>query len=492
MERAGSIKGTVLSLALINAATWVPLILAMILSKHIFPALMIALCAINLVPGRLMVPARDSWIASLVPPAELGHHIGWRTTITTATYLIIFFIMGHVLDTFSSNAPLGFGIVFSVAFSGTLFSLFNYGKTQDQPKSQSNQISKYSFNDFLHEAKDGRTTKVIQYVVLLQAAVQLCSPLFVVYMIDELKFSYLMYAAVVGSEFVGKILSSLFWGRYSDKFGDIPVVVLVSFIIPLIPLFWILSPNIIYLIAVQLLSGIVWAGYDISTWGWMHKNIAPDKKPRYLTYIYSLNSFSKAAGASIGILLLSLNIQFLGSSILGLFFISGLLRFIIAVCTVFGLRDIVESAEQTGEGGLNPVDTSATNGTGKVYREGMYHRPQEWAAYRQDAENRLRAQRRKELGEEEKRGLLYRPQEWAAYRQNAENRAHAQRRKELGEEEKRGLLYRPQEWAAYRQNAEARPFSQGDAKGKMDQKQGLLQRTPWVRAPFFNPYSSSW
>ena len=458
MERAGSIKGTVISLATINALTWVPLILAMILSRHIGPALMIALCAINLLPGRLMIPARDSWIASLVPSAELGNHVGWRTTINTAAYLIIFFSMSHVLDTFSFNIAIGFVIVFSVAFGATLFSLLTYSRVQDRTKSYDNQVSKYSFMDFLHEVKSRKSGKVIQYIVLLQAAVNLCSPLFVVYMINELNFSYLMYAAVVGSEFVGKILSSLFWGRCSDRIGDIPVVILVSFIVPLIPLLWILSPNVIYLVAVQLLSGIAWAGYDISTWSWMHKNVSPDKKPRYLTYVFSLNSFAKAAGASIGIFLLGLNLQFWGSSILGLFFVSGLLRFVIALFSVSGLRSIAESSEHFSESELNHAGVNTTRGTSKVYREGMYYRPEEWESYRRDAEAR----------------------------------SYARRREEASEQGKRGLLYRPQEWESYWKGAKVRPNSGRNVNEGLNQKRGLLQHTPWTRAPFFNPYSSSW
>jgi len=498
MEKKGSMKGTVLSLAVANSASWIPLILAMILSRHIGPGLMIALCAINLLPGRLLVPARDSWIASLVPPAELGNHVGWRTTINTATYLIIFFIMGHVLDTFIYNVSTGFCIVFSVAFSATLFSLLTYGGTQDHPKtydnhnSYENQSIKYSFIDFLKEVKSGRSGKIVQYIVLLQAAVNLCSPLFVVYMINELNFSYLMYAAVIGSEFVGKILSSLFWGRSSDKIGDIPVVVLVSFIIPLVPLLWILSPNVIYLVIVQLLSGVAWAGYDISTWSWMHKNISPDKKPRYLTYVYSLNYFSKAAGASIGILLLGLNWQFWGSSILGLFFVSGILRFIIALFCQSGFRNMVETADQFSASEPNRANTAATDYTDKVYREGMYHRPELRAAYRKDADARSGNRGSGETGEQGKRGLLYRPQEWAAYRKDAEARSGNRGSGETDEQGKRGLLYRPQEWAAYRKGAEVRADTQVSGNMKQNQKQGLLKGTPWTRAPFFNPYSSTW
>ena len=119
---------------------------------------------------------------------------------------------------------------------------------------------------------------------------------------------------------------------------------------------------------------------------------------------------------------------------------------------------MVETADQFSASEPNRANTAVTDYTGKVYREGMYHRPEVRAAYRKDVETL------------------------------SGNRGSG----EAGEQGKRGLLYRPQEWAAYRKGAEARADTQGSGNMKQNQKQGLLKGTPWTRAPFFNPYSSTW
>lgn len=500
MEKTGSMKRTVFPLALVNVVTWIPLIFAMLFASSIGPAVMITLCAFNLVPGRLMVPARDSWISSLVPADVLGRHIGWRTTITTATYLILFFSMGHVLDIFSSQVETGFVIVFSLALIATLLSTSTYEKIQDQPKVFSVPPVRYKFREFLREVREGESSKVIRYVVLLQAAVHICSPLFVVYMINELNFSYLMFAAVIGSELLGKILSSLLWGRYSDNIGDIPIVILVSFLMPLVPLLWILSSNLIYLILIQLLSGIIWAGFEVGTWSWMHKNTPPDRKPRYLTYVFSLDCFSRSVGAFIGILLLGFNWVFLGSSILGIFLISGLLRFFIALYSLPGLKNMAAEPGELGNGSFEGRDVdknkAATHSSShggekdKVNPSRVILRdPQEWAEYRKKAQAESFYRRRGDDNLGQRRGQTHNPQEWEEYRKNAV----ARRRGDDNLGQRRGLLHDPQEWAEYRQRAGVQTPSRKSGKEPANQKQGLLSRQHnFARAPFFNPYSASW
>lgn len=134
MERSGSMKRSVFPLALVNAITWIPLILVMLVTDSALPSIMMVLCAINLMPGRLMIPARDSWIASLVPAEVLGSHVGLRTAITTITYLIVFFSMGQMLDVFGTHAATGFGVAFSMAFIAALLSISTYSRIQDHPK----------------------------------------------------------------------------------------------------------------------------------------------------------------------------------------------------------------------------------------------------------------------------------------------------------------------------------------------------------------------
>lgn len=220
-----------------------------------------------------------------------------------------------------------------------------------------------------------------------------------------------MYAAVIGSELIGKIISSVFWGRCSDKIGNITILTLVSVLMPAVPLLWMLSPNVIYLMLVQLLSGIIWAGFDISTWSWMHKTIPPDRKPRYLTYIFSLNSFSKAAGALIGILLLGLNMEFLGSSILSLFFISGILRLIVAVYALPSLRNMSEPAEQFVYENHNHIEADATHKTDTGNHKDLLYRPQSLAGYGRGSVMQASPPGRSKDSAGQKGGLFYRPQE---------------------------------------------------------------------------------
>ena len=103
-----------------------------------------------------------------------------------------------------------------------------------------------------------------------------------------------------------------------------------SYLIPLIPILWLVSSDVVYLVGVQLFSGTVWAGFDICSRRLVYKAASPEKKAGYIVYEKSLIALCQAGGALVGAGLLSFMFPLFGSKILGLFLLSGVLRFAVA------------------------------------------------------------------------------------------------------------------------------------------------------------------
>ena len=85
---------------------------------------------------------------------------------------------------------------------------------------------------------------------------------------------------MISAEYIARIISLTFWGRMVDNTGSIRVMGIVSRFIPLIPILWLFSHNIVYLVAIQLVSGTIWAAFDLSRQTFVYK-----ETPKDLAYI---------------------------------------------------------------------------------------------------------------------------------------------------------------------------------------------------------------
>jgi len=90
-------------------------------------------------------------------------------------------------------------------------------------------------------------------------------------MLIDLHFTYIFFALIFASEFLAKVLIVTFWGKYADKVGNLKVMKIVSFAIPLVPLLWLVSHNVFYLVLVQLFSGACWAGFDLCSGNFIYE-----------------------------------------------------------------------------------------------------------------------------------------------------------------------------------------------------------------------------
>ncbi len=114
--------------------------------------------------------------------------------------------------------------------------------------------------------------------MLFNMSVMIASPFFAVYQLSILKFSYLTFTMLASVSAITSFVTMIFWGKYVDDIGSKNVLVTCGFLIPLVPLVWALTTNIWLLVAVEALSGIVWAGFNLSVSTYLFD--ATDRKNR--------------------------------------------------------------------------------------------------------------------------------------------------------------------------------------------------------------------
>ncbi len=176
----------------------------------------------------------------------------------------------------------------------------------------------------LFKSGQRRGAPLVLYLLAMQAAVQISGPYFAPYMLSHLKLSYMSYMALVGIGYLGKVLALPVWGRVAKQAGA-PRLLWIggASIVPMASLWlgadWLpdwdvsgaaqfaalplannLSLEMVYLAGVQLLSGIVWAAYELAMLLMFLEAIPRAERPCVMTYYNFGNAAAQVVGGLVG------------------------------------------------------------------------------------------------------------------------------------------------------------------------------------------------
>jgi MFS family permease len=119
-------------------------------------------------------------------------------------------------------------------------------------------------------------------------------------MLSELHFSYTIYAIVVCAATVAKIYFLPTVGRIADRIGVRRVFLISAAASVFVPALWLVSSNWIYLIGVQIYSGMAWCAFDLATLLLFIETIPRQKRVDVLTMFNLANSLAMAGGSLLG------------------------------------------------------------------------------------------------------------------------------------------------------------------------------------------------
>jgi MFS family permease len=448
VEGKTPMKKTVVTMAFVNALTWIPIVFTFLFFHQINPVMLIALWIFGLVPATLIGPLRDNWLANMVPPEKMGRYLSFRSVIAGIFYLLAFNIMGFTLLQTKGDVYKGFAIVLGIAFTASLVSTFIYSTIHapaPAAKSETTNKPSLSFTNFLKGARKEHLGTFILFSALFNFAVSLSGPLLAVHMMKDLHFSAMTYTMVVSFEFVARVISITFWGKMVDKSGSLRVLGIASHLIPFGPLLWIFSGNVVYLCAVQLFSGTVWAAYDLACQTFIYKSTQPEQRLHYIVYCKSLTTFSGALGTLCSAFLLGSMFKIGGSQILGMLVLSAALRMTVVRLMLpklkpGGIPDAIVHEELARELAMVNYPT----------RQGLYYHPEAWSRFSKpvSAFGTMIGKAVNKIAPKPA-GLYYNPQKWSNYMgQNADLQPVMV---QATQENKKGLYHNTQAWNEYMQ-----------------------------------------
>ena len=142
--------------------------------------------------------------------------------------------------------------------------------------------------------------------------------------------------------------------------GNKKILNLCGWGMALIPVLWLGSSDIFYLILIQIYGGIIWSGFNLAVANFLFDAVTPPKRARCVAYQGLMNGFAVLTGSLLGGITAghlpnSISIGPVvwhpASMLLMVFLISGVIRFIAAYIFLRKFRE-VRDVEPIGHGNL--------------------------------------------------------------------------------------------------------------------------------------------
>ncbi|MFH1878592.1 MAG: MFS transporter [Candidatus Omnitrophota bacterium] len=340
-EKLKSRKKVITGFVLIQALMLLPMIVMSLLGNT-RPELFIFFVVLFTSSGAVATTAWGSLMSDLVSSRGRGAYFGWRNRALGFVTVIAAFTAGVLLNTMKKiNIFRGFTVLFFFAFIFRMVSWFFLRKMYE-PHIEYKKEHYFSLIDFVLSMRKRNFAKFVLFVSLMNFSVNLASPFFSLFILRDLKFSYMLYTIITVTATLTIYLIIGRWGRHADKVGNLKVIRFTSSLIGVIPLLWLINRSPLFLIGAQIFSGFVWAGFNICTTNFIYDAVTPQKRVRCISYFNVLNGLALCGGALLGGLLLPWMPPVFGYKILTLFLISGVLRLIVGILMPPGLKEVRE------------------------------------------------------------------------------------------------------------------------------------------------------
>jgi MFS family permease len=266
---------------------------------------LILLTVVYQASANFVQPQWRGWMGSVVPPRRRGAFFAGRTRLTMITSFTVFAGGGVALGIFQRYelAWACFGGLFLLAGAGRAMSAWQLRQMHDPDHSDS--VGAISFTATLGRVREAFRDKTFYqyslFIAGMQSAVAISAPFFSVYMLRDLQYSYWQFAANTGIAILTQFFTLSAWGRICDRWGNRWVMVASSLMIPVVPALWLLSSDFYYLLFVQVLSGLAWGGFTLSTANYLY-DLRPPRADfaSYAAVQAALGAVGIFAGALLG------------------------------------------------------------------------------------------------------------------------------------------------------------------------------------------------
>jgi Na+/melibiose symporter-like transporter len=284
-----------------------------------------------------------SWLAALVPPRLRGRYYSVRNIACSLANLLCLPIGSFVVSNWrGSDEIAGYGMVLAVAIISGIASLGCQQlmidiNPQDYRSEQAQTES--LFARLTASLADRNLVIFLIYFALWAFAVNLSTPFFNLYMLDNLnvELPWLTLFSSIGS--CTNMLMLIVWGRIIDRFGSRPLLICAGLVVTLMPLFWLItdlplvrSQLAIWLAVFHVFWGGLWAAIDLGNNNIQIAIVPIEHHATFFALAAAVAGVCGALGTTAGGMLMQYAHY---EGIFGVFSLSAILRFVAIIPLLF-------------------------------------------------------------------------------------------------------------------------------------------------------------
>jgi MFS family permease len=274
-------------------------------------ALIVVFYFVSYTLGSFVSPAASGWIIDLTPEPIRGKYFGMRDFLILPVVTVLTIVLGRVMDIYKLKGSeySGFLWVFGLVLVLALINFLLLSSIKEPPVKKSD-VSLDIKSILTLPLKDKKFRRIIVLFILWNVGFQVGGPFFSVYMVTGLKldYTYIMAVGIVSS--LANLAVVRFWGRLADRKSWIYTTKVSIGLLAICHFMWFfMNARTVYILlpALYVLSGISWAGINISVFNIQFIFAPENGRTVYL-------GFNSALGGLVGFLS-----ALVGSALLGIF-----------------------------------------------------------------------------------------------------------------------------------------------------------------------------
>lgn len=307
VERAGRRRGIVLAgggwarFALLLLA-----VLPLFVPQSALIYLAIAVSVSRDAMANLSFPAWMSMTGDVVPFEGRGRFFSSRNFIMGLSGILMTFAAGQVITRLQQ--PVGYQAAMFAAFAIGILSVYSFGRLSDTLKPLAYPRTKVSLTPraLLGELTAHREFATFAAVTALwNFSLNIAGPFFNVYLVTELNADAAMVGLTTIASSASTMLAQRKLGELHDRWGSRRLTVISGLLIPAAPLAWAFTSATWQVIIINMISGMLWAGYNLGSFNYLLQITPDEQRARFSALFQIIVTISLALGAALGSLVVT-------------------------------------------------------------------------------------------------------------------------------------------------------------------------------------------
>jgi MFS family permease len=333
-----------------QAVLWLPLLLLPFLFPEYGATLVIA-CAVPLVVvGHFSIPAWSSLITDLLNPDTRGTYFAKRARIMSAiTFTAL--IGGGLLLSWTEHLQatwVGFTVLFLLAAVARGVAA-RYLQRLDESDAPVTEHLNLRLKDFVVAGRHEAFLRFLLFSGFMHISALLAGPFFALYLLRDLHLSYMEYSLWAAASVIGGFLAINGWGRIGDLYGNRKLLMTTGFGLPVLPLLYLTTEDVWWLIMINGLAGMLWSGFNLGLQNIVYDLVKSEERAGAVAMSNGVIATSAFMGTMLGgwlstvlapqIVVGAFEVHFV-SNLLMIFLVSALLRLAVAIMFIKPLKEV--------------------------------------------------------------------------------------------------------------------------------------------------------